>query len=124
MIKLSWLSTAAIAVLVSVVAVFLSAVEYQDLPVGAAVGGVLIFTATRYLKKTRNSFWQSSLVIIAWGAITYRAANPTAMGDLILIADDLTWWYIGITGAAAFISLVIPANRAVAISPDEAELRY
>jgi hypothetical protein len=124
MAKLSWLSSTVIAILVSVVAVFLSAIEYQDLPVGAAIGGVLIFIATRYIRNTRNSFWQSTLVIIAWGAITYRAANPTAMGDLILIADDLTWWYIGITGAAAFISLVIPAKRSAAISPDEAELRY
>jgi len=124
MSKLSWLSSTVIAILVSVVAVFLSAIEYQDLPVGAAIGGVLIFIATRYIRNTRNSFWQSTLVIIAWGAITYRAANPTAMGDLILIADDLTWWYIGITGAAAFISLVIPAKRSAAISPDEAELRY
>jgi hypothetical protein len=124
MFKLSWLSSIAIAILVSIVAVFLSAIEYQDLPVGAAIGGVLIFFATRYIRNTRNSFWQSSLVIIAWGAITYRAANPTAMGDLILIADDLTWWYMGITGAAAFISLVIPAKRVAAKLPDEAELRY
>jgi hypothetical protein len=124
MSKLSWLSSIVISILVSVVAVFLSAIEYQDLPVGAAIGGVLIFIATRYIRNTHNSFWQSTLVIIAWGAITYRAANPTAMGDLILIADDLTWWYIGITGAAAFISLVIPAKRSAAISPDEAELRY
>lgn len=123
MSKVSWLNSAAIATLVSVVAVFLSSTQYQAIPAGAIVGAVMIFIATRYIRNTRNSFWQSSLVIVIWGLITFRAATPTAMGDLILISDDLTWWYIGITGAAAFISLVIPTKRSVAQSHVEAELQ-
>lgn len=119
--KVSWLNSAALATLVSVVAVFLSAIQYQEIPIGAVIGAVMIFIATRYIRNTKNSFWQSSLVIVIWGLITFRAATPTAMGDLILISDDLTWWYVGITGAAAFISLVIPTKRVVAQSHVEAE---
>lgn len=113
----SWLSSAIIAVLTSTVAVFMNSLVYNDIPVGSAIAAVLIIAATRYLKNSRQSFWQSTLVIIFWGLITFRAATPTAMGDLILIDDQFTWWYVGLTGSAALISLVIPAKQA-AKSPD------
>ncbi len=113
----SWLSSAIIAVLTSTVAVFMSSLVYSDIPVGSAIAAVLIFVATRYLKNSRQSFWQSTLVIIFWGLITFRAATPTAMGDLILIDDQFTWWYVGLTGSAALISLVIPAKQAAKL-PD------
>jgi hypothetical protein len=116
----TWLSSAIIALLTSTIAVFLSSSVYGEIPVGSILAAGLIFFATRYLKKTRDSFWQSSLVIIFWGLITFRAATPTAMGDLILIEDQFTWWYVGLTGSAALISLIIP-SKSVAKSPDAAE---
>ena len=114
----SWLSSIAISVLTTTVAVFLSSTAYGEIPVGSIVAAVLIVIATRYIKNKHRSFWQSTLVIIFWGLITFRAATPTAMGDLILIDDELTWWYVGLTGSAALISLVIPAKLA-AKSTDE-----
>lgn len=116
--KLDWISSLAIALLVSAISVFLGSIQYQNLPIGSIFAGLMIFTATRYIRNTKQSFWQSSLVIVAWGLVTYRAATPTAMGDLILISDNLTWWYIGITGSAALISLIIPSRTVVAKSPD------
>ncbi|MFZ9283464.1 MAG: hypothetical protein ACO3DX_02745 [Candidatus Nanopelagicales bacterium] len=115
----SWISSTVIAVATSTIAVFLSSVVYQGIPAGSILAGILIIIATRYIRTTHNSFWQSTLVIICWGLITFRAATPTAMGDLILIEDDLTWWYVGITGVAAFVSLIIPTRASVAKSPDE-----
>ena len=64
--KVSWLNSAAMATLVSVVAVFLSAIQYQEIPIGAVIGAAMIFIATRYIRNTKNSFWQSSLVIVIW----------------------------------------------------------
>lgn len=118
--KLDWLLSAFLAITVSVVSVFLSSLIYLDIPIGSIVAATLIIFVTRYIRVQKKSFWQSSLVIIFWGLITFRAATPTAVGDLILIEDDLTYWYIGITGLAALISLVIPTRSVAAKSPDEA----
>lgn len=117
----SWLTSLAIALTTATVAVFLSSVIVRQIPIGSIVAAVLIIIATRYLRKNRDSFWQSTLVIISWGLITFRAATPTSMGDLILIDDQWTWWYVGITGTAALISLVLPAKPKAAQSLDVTE---
>jgi hypothetical protein len=49
-------------------------------------------------------------VVISWGFITFLAATRTSAGDLILISDDLTYWYFGIAGTAALFSLVFPGK--------------
>lgn len=116
-----WLTSLAIALTTSAVAVFLSSVIVRQIPIGSIIAAVLIIIATRYLRNHRNSFWQSTLVIICWGLITFRAATPTSVGDLILIDDKWTWWYVGITGIAALISLVVPAKPKGAESLDEVE---
>lgn len=118
--NLNWLIAAVIAVLVATVSVFLSSVTYSDIPLGSIAAAVLIIAATRYIKVKHQSFWQSTLVIIFWGLITYRAATPTAMGDLVLMADEWTYWYLGITGVAALVSLILPTRSLVAKLPDEA----
>ncbi|MBM3690453.1 MAG: hypothetical protein FJW76_00335 [Actinobacteria bacterium] len=118
--KLDWPLSLSLALAVSAVSVLLSSLVYRDIPIGSIVAAALIILTTRYIRVKQKSFWQSTLVIIIWGLITYRAATPTAVGDLILIGDKLTYWYIGITGIAALMSLVLPTRSLAAESHDEA----
>ncbi len=108
--RFRWITPLLISLAVTLAGAFLSSWALGQIPVGAIVSGVAIFMATRFIRNTYASFGLSTLVVISWGFITFLAATRTSAGDLILISDDLTYWYFGIAGTAALFSLVLPSK--------------